>query len=193
MIRLQADIETYDDQELIEAIASLDQTTLADDTVVCQVCNEAISLGEEVVCYLLCPSGATGYDLTQYRCSNHADTITELLTLGAHELIVDGRIGEYHDEQSGQSWLVLLIPRLRAVSAAPTTTARQIDADPYNRHELPAALTDNDPETTNQPDNNDPQINEQRHNDDPEIVDDDSNWQSATLSRWGDPTTEDDN
>jgi hypothetical protein len=178
MIRLQADIQSDNDQELIEAIANLHQITLADDTVECQVCNELITSGKEVVCYLLCPNGTTGYDLAQFRCTAHAESVTELLTLGADELVVAGRIGRCCDLQIDQSWPVLLVPRLRLVSAASTTTAREIDTQPYASEELPLSPPDDDLEVDIQP-----------RNRMPVVADEVDSRETATLSRWADTDT----
>lgn len=176
MKRIQTEIDTSDDQALVETITSLHQITLTDDHIVCIVCNESISDGEKITCYLLSPSGATGFDFTQCRCADHAGGITELTTLGAAELIVDAHIGRYRDEETGDSWPVLLFPRLRYVSEASTTTAREIDVDPYDDEAVPAALTD---------------TAEKQTTEESEPVTEDTDWQTATLSRWEKPTEDD--
>jgi hypothetical protein len=173
MKHIQTEVDTSDDQQLVENVTDLHQTTLTDDHIVCIVCNESISDGEKITCYLLCPSGATGFDLTQCRCTDHAGGITELATFGATELIVDAHIGHCQDEETGESWPVLLFPRLRYVSEASTTTAREIDVDPYDDEAVPAALTDTAEKQTTEAS---------------EPVNDDTDWQPATLSRWEQPT-----
>jgi hypothetical protein len=178
MKRIPIEIDSNNDQELIEAVTSLHQITLADDTVECQICNEAITYGNEVVCHLVCPSGTTRYDLAQFRCTAHADSVTELLTLGADELVIAGRIGRCSDQQTDQSWLVLLVPRLRLVSAASTTTAREIDTQPYASEEPPLSPPDDDLEVDIQP-----------RNRIPVVADDVDSRETATLSRWADTDT----
>lgn len=176
MKRIQTEIDTSDDQALVENVTDLHQITLTDDHIVCIVCNESISDGETITCYLLSPSGATGFDLTQCRCADHAGGITELTTLGATELIIDAHIGRCRDEETGESWPVLLVPRLRYVSEASTTTARKIDVDPYEDEAVPAALTDTGQTQTTEESG---------------PVNDDADWQPATLSRWEQPTGDD--
>lgn len=178
MIEIPTDIEIDNDQELIEAVTSLHQITLADDTVECQICNEAIIYGNEVVCHLVCPSGTTRYDLAQFRCTAHADSVTEHLTTGADELVVAGRIGRCSDQQTDQSWPVLLVPRLRLVSAASTTTVREIDAQTYVSGELPFSPPDDDLVVDTQP-----------RDRVPVVVEEPDSRETATLSRWADTDT----
>ena len=132
MNTVQANIQTSDDQVLVEAVATLHQTTLADDQLSCQVCNESINEGDEVICHLQSPADQNRYDIKQTRCTDH-DDLTELLTLGVDELVIDGRIGCCSDQATQQSWPVLLVPRLRVVSSASTTPAREITAHPATR------------------------------------------------------------
>jgi hypothetical protein len=148
MNTVQANIQTSDDQELVEAVATLHQTTLADDQLSCQVCNEPINEGDEVICHLQSPAEQNCYEITQTRCADH-DDLTELLTLGVDELVIDGRVGRCSDQATQQSWPVLLSPQLRLVSSASTTTGREITAQPANHDNPTEPLTVDLPESPN--------------------------------------------
>ena len=159
----------------MEAVAAFHQTTLADDTVVCDICNEPISEGEEVICHLQSPADQTRYHLNQTRRTEY-DDIT--LTRGVDELVIDGRIGCCSDQSTQQSWPVLLVPRLRLVSPATTATAREIAAHPANREDPADPLEiDFSPSAMIASTNTDP------------TTDNNGNWQEATLARWQQPTT----
>lgn len=178
MERIPIEIDSNNDQELIEAINGLHQITLGDDTIECQVCNEAIIPGNKVVCYLLC-SGTTGYDLTQFRCTEHSDNVTDLLTLGTDELIIDGRVGRCSDQVTQQSWPVLLAPQLRLVSSASTTTAREIKAHPDNHDDPFDPLSIDTPNSTNS------------HSGGGSVTTEESSErQETTLGRWAQSSTE---
>ena len=176
MNTVQANIQTSDGQELVEAVATLHQTTLADDQLSCQVCNESINEGDEVICHLQSPAEKNRYEITQTRCTDH-DDLTELLTLGVDELVIDGRIGCCSDQATQQSWPVLLVPRLRVVSSASTTTAREITAHPANRDDPVDPLTVEIPDAVEVHSGNDLRANAT------------SEWQEATLERWEQPDT----
>jgi len=180
MNTVQANIQTSDDQELVEAVATLHQTTLADDQLSCQVCNESINEGDEVICHLQSPAEQNRYEITQTRCTDH-DNLSELLTLGVDELVIDGRIGCCSDQATQQSWPVLLVPRLRLVSSASTTTAREITAHPANRDD-PV-----DPLTVEIPD-----VVEVHHSGKVTANTTTTEWQEATLERWEQPDTPED-
>jgi len=179
MNTVQANIQTSDDQELVEAVATLHQTTLADAQLNCQVCNESINEGDEVICHLQSPPEQNRYDIKQTRCTDH-DDLTELLTLGVDELVIDGRIGCCSDQATQQSWPVLLVPRLRVVSSASTTTAREITAHPANRDDPVDPLTVEIPNAI-----------EGHHSGNNLRANVTSEWQEATLERWEQPDTPD--
>lgn len=176
------EVETSDDQMLVEAIAHLNQTTLADGQVTCQVCNETINEGDQVMCYLQSPAEQHRYDITQTRCTDH-DNLTELLTLGVDELVIDGQIGCSSDQATQRSWPVLLVPRLRVVSSASTATGREFTVQPEYDHDPAAPLMVDIPQPT-----------EDQHWNKGRIADN-SEFQEATLDRWEQPeidTTEGD-
>jgi hypothetical protein len=182
MLQTNIDVQSGTDQELVEAVATLHQTTLADDQLSCQVCNESINEGDEVICHLQSPADQNRYDIKQTRCTDH-DDLTELLTLGVDELVIDGRIGCCSDQATQQSWPVLLVPQLRLVSAASTTTARETTAQPEYNDDPAESLTVDIPQPT------------KNHHWGKEQIADDSEPQETTLKRWEQPptaTTEDD-
>ena len=180
MLQTNIDVQIGTDQDLVEAVATLHQATLADDQLSCQVCNESINEGDEVICHLQSPADQNRYDIKQTRCTDH-DDLTELLTLGVDELVIDGRIGCCSDQATQQSWPVLLVPRLRLVSSASTTTAREITTHPANRDDPVDPLTVKIPNAI------------EGHRCTKEMADDISEFQEATLERWEQPdTTEDD-
>jgi hypothetical protein len=174
MNTVQANIQTSDGQELVEAVATLHQTTLADDQLSCQVCNESINEGDEVICHLQSPAEQNRYEIKQTRCTDH-DDLTELLTLGVDELVIDGRVGRCSDQATQQSWPVLLVPQLRVVSAAATTTACEITVQPECNHDPAEPLTVDIPQPT------------EYHHWGKRKIADDSEFQEATLDRWEEP------
>jgi len=127
MKRKQTEIQISTDQSLMEITNALHHLTLADAPLNCQVCNETLTDGDEILCHLQCPAGETGYDITQIRCLAHSDDMESLLTLGTEELLVAGRIGRCSDQAIQQSWPVLLAPELRVVSSAATATGKEIN------------------------------------------------------------------
>ena len=178
----QTEIENHTDQELVEAVATLHQTTLADDQLSCQVCNESINEGDEVICHLQSPVEQNRYEITQTRCADH-DDLTELLTLGVDELVINGRVGRCSDQATQQSWPVLLVPQLRVVSPAATTTAREVTVQPEYNHDPAELLTGNIPQPT------------EYHHWGKKKIADDSDIQEPTLDHWKQPaidTTEED-
>lgn len=175
----QTEIENHTDQELVEAVATLHQTTLADDQLSCQVCNEPINEGDEVICHLQSPAEQNRYEITQTRCTDH-DDLTELLTLGVGELVIDGRVGRCSDQATQQSWPVLLSPQLRVVSSASTTTAREITAHPANRDDPVDPLTVEIPDDV------------EVHHSGKVTANTTTEWQEATLERWEQPDTPED-
>ena len=128
MLQTNITVESNTDQELVEAVATLHQTTLADDQLSCQVCNESINEGDEVICHLQSPAEQDCYEITQTRCIDH-DDLTGLLTLGVDELVVDGRVGQCRDHATQQTWPVLLAPSVRLISAPDTTSGRVVSND----------------------------------------------------------------
>ena len=180
MLQTNIDVQIGTDQDLVEAVATLHQATLADDQLSCQVCNESINEGDEVICHLQSPAEQNRYEITQTRCTDH-DNLSELLTLGVDELVIDGRIGCCSDQATQQSWPVLLVPRLRLVSSASTTTAREITAHPANRDD-PV-----DPLTVEIPD-----VVEVHHSGKVTANTTTTEWQEATLERWEQPDTPED-
>ena len=127
MKRLAAKIQDCNDQSLIERIDSLHQLTLADGTLICQICNEKLTDGDEIICHLQRPAGKPNYDIVQIRCSAHSDSMESLLTLGTDELLVAGQVGRCSNRSTYQSWPVLLSPDLQVVSSAATSTAKRIN------------------------------------------------------------------
>ena len=125
MLQTNITVESNTDQELVEAVATLHQTTLADDQLSCQVCNESINEGDEVICHLQSPAEQDCYEITQTRCIDH-DDLTGLLTLGVDELVVDGRVGQCRDHAIQQAWPVLLAPSIRLISTPDTTSGRVV-------------------------------------------------------------------
>ena len=176
MLQTNIAVESDTDQELVEAVATLHQTTLADDQLSCQVCNESINEGDEVICHLQSPVEQNRYEITQTRCTDH-DDLTEQLTLGVDELVIDGRIGRCSDQATQQSWPILLVPKVRLVSAASTTTAREITAQPEHNDDPAEPLTVDIPQPT------------EYHHWGKEQIADDSEPQETTLERWEDPAT----
>jgi len=124
---LSAKIQDCNDQSLMEMTNALHHLTLADATLNCQVCNEALTDGDEILCHLQCPVGETDYNIAQIRCLAHSDDMEGLLTLGTEELLVAGRIGRCSDQATQQSWPILLAPDLRVVSSAATATGKRIN------------------------------------------------------------------
>lgn len=174
MNTIKANIQTSDDQELVEAVSTLHRITLADDQLSCQVCNELINEGDEVVCLLRSSAEQNRYEITQSRCTDH-DDLTELLTLGVDEFVINGQVGRCSDQATQQSWPVLLVPQLRVVSAAATTTTREITAQPEYNHDPAEPLTDDIPQPT------------EYHHRGKEKIGDDSDIQESTLDRWKQP------
>ena len=148
MLRTNIAVESDTDQELVEAVATLHQTTLADDQLSCQVCNESINEGDKVICHLQSPAEQNRYEITQTRCTDH-DDLTGLLTLGVDELVIDGRVGRCSDQATQQSWPILLSPQLQLVSSASTTTGREITTQPANHDNPTEPLTVDLPESPN--------------------------------------------
>ena len=180
MLRTNIAVESDTDQELVEAVATLHQTTLADDQLSCQVCNESINEGDKVICHLQSPAEQNRYEITQTRCTDH-DDLAGLLTLGVDELVIDGRVGRCSDQATQQSWPILLSPQLQLVSSASTTTAREITAHPANRDD-PV-----DPLTVEIPD-----VVEVHHSGNDLRANTTTEWQEATLERWEQPDTPED-
>jgi len=172
----QTEIENHTDQKLVEAVATLHQATLADDQLSCHVCNELINKGDEVVCLLRSSAEQNRYEVTQTRCTDH-DDLTELLTLGVDEFVINGQVGRCSCQATQQSWPVLLVPQLRVVSAAATTTTREITAQPEYNHDPAEPLTDYIPQPT-----------EYHHWGKEKIADGTSEFQEATLDRSEQPT-----
>jgi hypothetical protein len=110
--------------QLQQVLSHLQISTPAHGSPTCQACGDAITEGQSVTVYLARPTGHPNYTIEQCRCREHNDDLTGLFTLGVHELIVDGRIGQCRDHATQQTWPVLLAPSVRHLSAADTTTAR---------------------------------------------------------------------
>ena len=125
----------------MEITNALHHLTLADAALNCQVCNETLTDGDEILCHLQCPAGETGYDITQIRCLAHSDDMESLLTLGTEELLVAGRIGRCSDQATQQSWPVLLAPDLRVVSSAATATGKEINMQSSDDDDPAESLT----------------------------------------------------
>ena len=89
----------------------------------CQVCNEAIGVGDPITLYLHEPVAGQQYKIGQCRCTDHNDDLTATFTLGINELIIDGRVGQCHDHATRQSWPLLISPTVRLLSPRDTTAA----------------------------------------------------------------------
>ena len=121
-----------------QVLSHLHGQSLGDPT--CQVCNDSIGEGEQITLYLYKPAGSSTYSIGQCRCRSHHEGLTELFTLGADELVVDGRVGQCRDHASQQTWPVLIAPTLRLRSTEDTTTGRvppdQATATSVNRQPI---------------------------------------------------------
>ena len=167
--------QSSNDQSLMEITNALHHLTLADAALNCQVCNVALTDGDEILCHLQCPAGETGYDITQTRCLAHSDDIESLLTLSTDELLVAGRIGRCSDQATQQSWPILLAPELQVVSPAATATGKRVstqsngDDDPADSLAVGTDCTAAESNTPSQ---------SARESDTP-------SGQETTLARWG--------
>jgi hypothetical protein len=178
MLNESTEDQSSNDQLLMEIIDTLHQLTLADDSTNCQICNEQLTAGDEVLCHLQSPAGAVGYDIAQIRCQAHDDSMENLFTLGTDDLLIAGRVGRCSDQITQQSWAVLVAPNLQVVSSAATTTAQTVDAELEENtptEPLTVAIKNTEAETTHHPQaNGDNETN---------------NHQNTTLARWARTTT----
>ena len=94
------------------------------DDPVCQVCNESLIEGDQLMLYLYKPAGRSRYNIGQCRCRRHDDGLTSLFTRGVRELIVEGRVGQCRDHATQQTWPVLISPTVGLISASDTTSGR---------------------------------------------------------------------
>ena len=173
MLNESTEDQSSNDQLLMEIIDALHQLTLVDSILNCQVCNEPLTDGDEIICHLQSPAGTVGFDIAQIRCQIHDDGMKSLLPLGTDELLIAGRVGRCVDQATQQSWPVLVAPTLRGVSSAATTTARKIDPEPTvdNPDEpLAVPIDTTDAET----------IHRGQDTADSEMT----NRQNTTLARW---------
>lgn len=92
----------------------------------CQSCGDTLAGGESVTLYLSRPVGRPGYTVDQCRCSEHNDDLTALFTLGVRELVIDGRIGQYHPQDAQQDCPELLSLSVRLVSSPDTKSGRAV-------------------------------------------------------------------
>ena len=109
-----------------QALTHLQIESLANGKPTCQACGEAIVESDPVTLYLYRPAGHSGYTIDQCRCSDHADDLTTLFTLGVREFVIDGRIGHCRPHDTNQTRAVLLAPSVRLISAPDTTSGRVV-------------------------------------------------------------------
>jgi len=143
----------------------------------CQDCGETLEEGDRVTLYLYQPTTGQAYQVGQCRCSTHNNDLTDLLTLGINELIVDGRVGQCRDQSTQQTWPVLIAPSIRLISGRDTNTGRLVK-------------TQQDEDPTKQLTVEVKQSTESTHQHSGNSSDDDTpNRQETALARWDQPAT----
>lgn len=179
MLENTTSIEDVTDQSLMEITHALHQLTLADSMLNCQVCNEALSDGNEIVCHLQCSAGKTSYELGQIRCSAHSDGMESLLRLGIEELLVECQIGRCSDQATQQSWAALIEPEIRAISPATTATTQRVQTTPTNDTSTPKQQS-----SESEPQTGGIGTHQESHDDSSVTIVGDTGLQATPLNHW---------
>lgn len=116
------------DPQLRSERAQLRRTTLADEAIVCQQCGTELQAGRQITAYAYRRPDDPTYTIENVRCDLPDHTHLSEYTLGIHERLVSGHIGECSDVRTQSTWLVLLEPTIEAVSP-PHTSGTQTTPD----------------------------------------------------------------
>lgn len=117
------------DGQLIEEVLQLEQISLGEDSMRCQVCGSALREGDTVAVYVFRPAEAEQYDVGHVMCNKISHKRIDVFTVGIQELLIRGRVGWCSDVATQSSWPVLIAPKMIGVSAAATGSLRRIAAD----------------------------------------------------------------
>lgn len=108
------------------SVSHLHLSPLYEAELNCQMCGTELSDSDQITLYLYRSAGGCTYTIGQCRCRNHNEDLKTLFTLGLRELIVDGRIGQFRDPTTEETWPVLLTPSIRLISAGDTKSGRRL-------------------------------------------------------------------
>jgi hypothetical protein len=119
MERRKPTTEESTESPFIEEIIQLDKLGLG----ACQGCGKRLLEGVRCEIYAFRACGSSVCQAGQARCVDCPVTLDSLATLGARELVVEGRVARCVDQGRQCSWRVLLDPETRSVSPCHVTAA----------------------------------------------------------------------
>ncbi|WP_302081076.1 hypothetical protein [Salinibaculum rarum] len=114
------------DNELTEELYQINNISLGEGAATCQVCGSSFCEGDIVTVYVFCPVGEVMFQVGYVICGDGKHEPPKEFTLGARELVVEGRVGWCSDVATQSSWPVLLAPAVVAVSGASTKSVRKV-------------------------------------------------------------------
>jgi len=95
----------------------------------CPACGHVFEEGDTVLLYVVRTAGRMRFEVGRAVCDDDTHPLRTEYTLGAEELLIEGRVGLCSDVVTQSSWRVLVAPRIVGVSAAASKALSKPRAD----------------------------------------------------------------
>jgi len=118
--------------KLSKDILQLERKDLAEGAVTCQVCDAQIREGGHITVSTFRSDSEPIFEIDDTFCRGHGDEYNRSWDRSLRELVVRGRVGTVSDAMTQSTCLVLLVPKLIALSPLSTVeayTPSDIDLD----------------------------------------------------------------